>query len=113
MKSFLQFAIIAATAVPSASVLCAQESVITTPPAGREVECYADFRSFQNVFDFVWDSHSTAKIVYTDDGKAYIPNVLMRNTMANYVVALSTNRPRLSPWMPDSPYINSQISTAL
>lgn len=86
MKRFLQFAIIAASSVSSATVLCAQESVITTPPAGREVECYADFRSFQNVFDFVWDSHSKSKIVYTEDGKAYIPNVLMRNTMANYVV---------------------------
>ena len=88
MKRFLQFAIIAATAIPSAESLYAQGEVITTPPQGREVEYYADFRNYQNVFEFVWDNHSTAKIVYAEDGKVYIPNVIMRNTMPNYVVGV-------------------------
>lgn len=64
----------------------AQDEVITNPPAGNEVEVYADFRSEEYVFDFVWDYHSVQKIVYAADGKVYIPNVLLRNTMPGYVV---------------------------
>lgn len=86
MKKIFRMFVMLAAAVPVWTSAIAADEVITTPPAGREVECYADFLNQDNVYGFMGDYHSLAKIVYTDDGKAYIPNVLMRNTMKGYVV---------------------------
>jgi len=87
MKKFLHVLPLVAVLLSTAGASAAEE-IITTPPEGREVEVYADFRSEENVYGFVWDFHSIQKVVYAADGKVYIPNVLMRNTMPGYLVGV-------------------------
>ncbi len=82
MKKLVPFAIVAAGCVPSVS---AAADVITELPAGRGVDYYADLRNEDNLYGFMGDYHSVHKIVFTEDGKVYIPNLLMRNTMPAYV----------------------------
>lgn len=86
MKRFLPFAVVLAACVPQVSVGASADDIITTPPSGRSVEYYADFRNEDNVYGFMGDYHSVHKLVFTDDGKVYLPNLLMRNTMPAYVV---------------------------
>lgn len=86
MKKLLPLFLAVASAT-TCHVCPAQDvAIITDAPAGDGVEYYADFRNYQNVFEFVWDNHSEHTIVFAPDNKVYIPNVLMRNTMASYVV---------------------------
>lgn len=86
MKKLLHLVLTVAAAAPAWMQASAADEVISTPPAGREVECYADFLNYDDVYGFMGDYHSTHKIVYADGGKVYLPNVLMRNTMPGYVV---------------------------
>ena len=70
---------------PQVSVAADAAGIIMTPPEGKGVEYYADLRSEDNFYGFMGDYHSVHKIVFTEDGKVYLPNLLMRNTMPTYV----------------------------
>lgn len=59
--------------------------IITVAPEGNSVEYYADFLNYDNTFGFMGDFHTVQKLVFTDDGSVYIPNLLLRRTMPAYV----------------------------
>lgn len=70
--------------LPAAMPAVARD-IITTVPAGKTMEYYADFENFDNTFGFMGDYHTVQKIVFTDDNKVYFPNLLLRRTMNAYV----------------------------
>ena len=81
MNRVLSSAIMVAAAVMPA----AAAEIITEAPAGHSVEYYTDMQNFDNTFGFMGDYHSTRKLVFTDDGSVYIPNLLMSRTMPAYL----------------------------
>lgn len=85
MNKLLLFAMVTAVVWPSKADAVTSADVIDTPPEGRAVEYYADFRNYDDMYGFMGDYHSEQTIVFTDDGKVYIPNLLMRRTMQSYV----------------------------
>ena len=81
MNRVLSSAIMVAAAVMPA----AAAEIITEAPPGHSVEYYTDMQNFDNTFGFMGDYHSTRKLVFTDDGSVYIPNLLMSRTMPAYL----------------------------
>ncbi len=86
MKKLLPLFFTFSVAAAPLAMAATAEDVITTPPDGKEVEYYADFLNYDDIYGFMGDYHSQHTVVFTDDNKVYIPNLLMRKTMPAYIV---------------------------